>query len=203
LLYAYNAPIWLLIFFGRDLLTLLTSSSIAAEAFPILWVLALGFLLNASAALAYTACIATGNTGTPIRVNSVAVVAYVPALLLLTLTWGAIGAAIAWLLLNLYYQVALLPSVHKNIVKVSTRAWLATSVLPFVGTAALVFGGIRLLVLLAGWDDPRIGLLSGLVGLAVYAVVGFGFLRSSLRAEIARSMSELGLTLGVGMGRRS
>lgn len=203
LLYAYNAPIWLLVFFGGDVLTLLTSSSIAGQAFPILWVLALGFLLNAAVALGYTACIATGNTGLPIRVYLPAAIGYVPMLVLLTLSWGAVGAATAWLLLNVYSLIALLPSVHKNIVKVSTRAWLASSALPFVGIGALGFGGIRLFVLFAGWDDPRISLLSGLVGIVVYAVAGFGFLRSSLRAEIARSVNELGLLVGVGRGRRS
>ena len=202
LLYAYNAPIWLLVFFGRDLLTLLTSSSIAAHAYPILWVLAIGFLLNASVALAYTACIATGNTELPIRVNLVAAIGYVPALVILTLSSGAVGAATAWLLLNLYYQVALLPSVHKNIVKVSTPAWLATSVLPFVGTGVLVFGVIRLLLLLTGVDDPWLGLVAGGLGVAAYAFAGFRFLRGSVKAEIVKSVNDVRLTFGVSLGRR-
>jgi O-antigen/teichoic acid export membrane protein len=202
LLYVYNAAIWLLVFFGRDLLTLLTSASIAAQAFPILWVLALGFLLNASVALAYTACVATGNTGLPIRVNLVAMICYVPTLLVLTLNWGAVGAATTWLLLNLYYQVTLLPTVHKNVVRVSTRAWLASSVLPFVGTAVLVFGGIRVLLLATGVNEPVLGLLAGGVGVAAYAIVGFAFLRGSLKAEIASSVNDVRLTFGVSLGRR-
>jgi putative sugar O-methyltransferase len=190
LMYAFNLPIWLLVFFGRDLLLLITSDLTAERTAPILSILAVGFLLNAAASLAYTATVATGNVSLPIRFNLIAVAGYVPTLAVATLTLGPVGAALAWLLLNTYYLAAMVPVVHRDIVRTSTRTWLTRNLLPFVGGGLICFG--------TAWGMASVfgkgGVLTAgaaVLGATVYLVVGFYRLHPAVRDEIEVSLRRL------------
>lgn len=189
LMYAFNLPIWLLAFFGRDVLALITSQPTVDRTAPVLSILAVGFLFNSAASLAYTAAVATGNTSLPIRNNLIAVAGYVPILVLATLRLGAIGAALAWLLLNVYYLATLVPIVHRDIVRTSTTRWLTKNFLPFVGTGILVFGAGRVLSDLAGGGGLE-ALVVTVVGVVGYSIVGFTLLSASVRNEAVNSVRQ-------------
>jgi len=192
LMYAYNLPIWLLAIFGHDILKVLTSAATADRTAPLLTVLALGFVCNGAATLAYTASIATGNTAIPIRVNVLAVVVYLPVLTVLTLRLGGLGAAVTWLLLNLYYLPALLPPVHR-LMGVPRLPWIASSFLPFVGAGFACFGGGRLLLMLLGSDSGGATVLAA--GLSMVAYVGIGLVAAGtpVRQQIFRSIADVRL----------
>jgi O-antigen/teichoic acid export membrane protein len=202
LMYAYNLPIWLLVFFGSDILALVTSQDTADRTAPILSILAIGFLLNASASLAYTAAVATGNTSLPIRNNLIAVVGYVPALVVLTVRLGAVGAAIAWLLLNAYYLPTLVRIVHRDIVRTPMMKWLSKNFWPFLGTGVLSFGAGRILFGLAGG-----GHLAALIFVALsaccYAILGFVMLSASMKTDLFNSVRTARLAwTGMTSGRK-
>ncbi len=202
LMYAYNLPAWLLVFFGHDVLALLSSRSAADHAAPILAILALGFLFNAAAAVAYSASVATGNTRIPILVNTVAVVIYLPLLLGLTLGWGSIGAAVAWLFLNVYYLPTLIPLVHRRIIGIGTARWLARSFLPFVVLGLVCFGSVKIMLALSGLTSVGAVMAAGIFAVVVYVAVGFRFLQASLRAEIMRSASDVRQSWSPGVSGR-
>jgi O-antigen/teichoic acid export membrane protein len=202
LMYAYNLPIWLLAVFGHDILKALTSAATADRTAPLLAVLALGFVCNGAATLAYTAAIATGNTSIPIRVNILALVFYLPVLTVLTMRLGGLGAAITWLLLNLYYLPALLPPVHR-LLGVRTLHWITGSFLPFVGAGFLCFGAGRLLLLLLGYDSGGATVLVSGLGVLAYLGVGLIAVGTDVRQLILRSLDEARLALSTGLARRT
>ncbi len=194
-MYVYNLPIWVLVFFGHEILSAITSRSAADHAAPILAFLAIGFLFNAATALSYTASIASGNTWLPIRVNLVAVAGYLPLLVVLTLRWGGAGAAAAWLVLNLYYLPTLLRSVHRKVLHIESLSWLGRNFLPFVGAGLLVFAGAKGIVLVVGFDD-HLALAIGLAGCLAYAVLGYVLLGVPLRRQIGESVTAARLGRG-------
>jgi len=188
-MYVYNLPIWLFVFFGHDLLSAITSRSTADHAAPILAVLAIGFLFNAATALSYTVSTASGNTWLPIRVNVAAVVGYVPLLIFLTVRWGGVGAAVAWLALNLYYLPTMLREVHRRILGIDSLKWMRWNFLPFVGAGILVFGAGKVIVLVLGVGNP-VALVVAIAGCLAYVVLGYGLLGVPLRRQIAQSVTD-------------
>lgn len=202
LIYAYNLPIWLLVFFGRDVLALVASVQTADRTAPILSILAVGFLFNAAASLAYTVAIAAGNTSLPLRNNLVAVAGYVPLLLVATVRFGAIGAALAWLALNVYYLRTLVRVVHRDIVRTPTLRWLAGNFLPFLGIGILVFGAGRLFSGLTGGGDVS-ALMFASVSACCYAILGFMVLDASMKTEVLHSVGSARLAwTGITSGRK-
>lgn len=186
-MYVYNLAVWLLVFFGYDVLVLVSTRSAADHSWLILALLAIGFLFNAATALSYTASTAAGNTALPIRVNIVGVAGYLPLLYALTIRWGGVGAAAAWLVLNLYYLPTLLRLVHRRILSLATDRWIARSLLPFMVAGVLVFGAAKALAVTVGATGYG-ALMLALLGCAVYAALGFALLGIELRGQIAESL---------------
>ena len=135
LIYVITLPTCIFIFFGYEVLQVWTTTDAAEHAAVVLQLFSLGFLFNASVSIAYTLAVATGHTRLPLRVNLVALVVYVPGLVLATWRWGIVGSAAAWVFLNAYFLIALLPLVETRIVKSSVVRWAMVNFLPFV------FGG--------------------------------------------------------------
>lgn len=188
LVYVYALPISLLVFFGYDILRLWTTAEVAQSAAPILRILALGFLLNASVSLAYTLAIATGNTGIPLAVNFVSLLFYIPGLYLAIASHGALGAAFAWVVLNVSYLFSLLPLVQSRVVRQSVRAWVGRYLMPFVLCGAGAFGIGRVVMLTAGWQQSYAPWLVCTVAILLYCTVGFHFLDPTLRSDIRSAL---------------
>lgn len=93
-----------LILYGENLLVLWTGDdALGRNVAPLLALLALGTLLNGMMHIPYMLQLAHGWSGFAARVNIVAVVLLVPAILWVTPRYGAIGAAWVWVLLNAGY----------------------------------------------------------------------------------------------------
>ena len=90
-----------LVLFGDRLLWLWTTDgALVLHVAPLLAVLAIGTLLNALIWVPYQMQLAHGWTLPTIRINTVAVLILVPALFWLVPTYGAMGAAWIWVVLN-------------------------------------------------------------------------------------------------------
>lgn len=90
--------------FSDELLRLWVHDSVVAQAVaPLLSILALGNLLNSIWWMPYQAQLAHGWTSLSVRSNTIGVLIVIPAILLLTPNFGAIGAAWVWVGLNMGY----------------------------------------------------------------------------------------------------
>ncbi|MBI2930936.1 MAG: oligosaccharide flippase family protein [Planctomycetes bacterium] len=132
-------PALALVFFGHDLLRVWISVETADRAAGSLRLLTIGFLLNAMMTLPYTVAIAAGRPRVPNIVNLIILPIYVPALYVATQRWGPIGAASAWVGLNAYYVLSLLPAVHARMLQRGVTGWALVKAGPFalLATAAM------------------------------------------------------------------
>jgi O-antigen/teichoic acid export membrane protein len=185
LIYIITLPACIFIFFGYDLLQAWTTTEAAQHSFLVLGLFGVGFLLNASVSIAYTLSVASGHTSLPLRVNLVAVVAYVPGLYLATVRWGIVGAAAAWVFLNLYFLLTLVPLVETRIARASVTRWVAANFLPFVLRGGVTFA---VAAVVAHRLVPGTGALVPLIVCAlaalVYAFWGLSAVTPSLQADV-------------------
>jgi O-antigen/teichoic acid export membrane protein len=111
-------------FFSERLVRLWTGdAALATEIAPVLSVLALGNLLNGLMYIPYIAQLAHGWTSLAMKINLVAVVIIIPALLLVVPVYGAFGAAVIWASLNAGYVLIGVRFMHHRILSGHMLAW--------------------------------------------------------------------------------
>lgn len=182
-------PAIILMLFPADVLMLWSGNpQLAAAASRLTGLLAAGYLLNALMVLPYFAMLAYGWTRLALVSNFVAVMLLVPAILILVPRFGMEVAAIVWVFLNLGYVVIQAPLMHRNILKGELRSWYARDIgLPFFVAFAVGYG---LMLLRAGHEIPRVGLLFTLAGSYVAILFAmlptFPILKSALAVAGAR-----------------
>ena len=184
LVFLCAGPVALLMFFGYPILRIWTSAEMAGAAAPILTLLAPGFLLGVSVAVASTLAPASGHTGFVIRRNVVGLGLYLPLLYIGITRWGAIGAAAVWLVINVSFLFTLLPSVQQRIVGQSMRGWLERNLLPFVATGAISFGTARGVLAVTGWQSDIAVALVCAVAALIYGLWGLRLIYPDLRGTI-------------------
>jgi O-antigen/teichoic acid export membrane protein len=182
LVYVIALPAFILIFFSYQILNVWAGEEIAAGGSLAMSLLALGFLLNASMSTNYTLSIASGHTRIAVLVNVGAFLIYIPTLFYLVTAYGITGAALGWVILNLYYLMVFVPFTQRRILGSTAVAWLRHILLPFGLLGIFVFG-------IGWWFQQRFtfewGWLADCIGcMLIYTVVGFFFLAPSLRQQI-------------------
>jgi O-antigen/teichoic acid export membrane protein len=183
-IYLSAGPNVALMFFGYPILLLWTSEEVAAQTAPILALLAPGFLLGMSVAIASTLATTSGHTGFVVRRNLVALALYLPLLYVAIPRWGGIGAAAVWVIINASFFFTLLPLVQRQIIGESTRSWLERNLLPFVVISVLTFGTARAVVAIAGWHSSIAAVIACAVAAGIYGLWGLHFLPPDLRNQL-------------------
>jgi O-antigen/teichoic acid export membrane protein len=116
-------------FFSKEILLLWTHSPETAEnSFRILSVLIIGTGLNGLLNMPAALQLAYGWTSLGVYANTVAVIVLVPLLIVMTLHFGAIGAAFAWFLLNFGYFLFTVYLLHRKILKGHLMQWYVEDV---------------------------------------------------------------------------
>ncbi len=133
-----------LIAFGDLILTWWVSPEAAASASKPAAVLAAGFWCGAAIANVYNVAVAHGRPGIFLRTNLILIVPYALSMYLAIETFGILGAAGVWLLLNVGYALILVPRIHKEVLNVSTRDWITRTILPSLLIGIAAFGIPRL-----------------------------------------------------------
>jgi O-antigen/teichoic acid export membrane protein len=128
------------IFFGNFLLAVWVNPNIATLAHIPLGLLAVGFWASAAVACAYQVSIATGFTRIALRVSSISAPLYFFLLYALVIEFGVNGAAIAWVLLNIFYVVSIVPVVHSQILKLDMGESLVKIIFSLILMSILTFG---------------------------------------------------------------
>ncbi len=135
--------------FSERVLHLWTGNAVISQrAAPLVIVLSLGTLLNALMVIPYQLQVAHGWTSLAIRVNIVAVALLVPAILWAVPSYGAIGAARIWVILNTGYLIFDIPLMHRRLLPAEKWRWYAQDVAAPIAAAVVA-------VLLCRWLMPR------------------------------------------------
>jgi O-antigen/teichoic acid export membrane protein len=126
-----------MILFAETFLRLWTQDSdLAARTAPLLSLLMLGNLLNGLMWIPYQTQLAHGWTSLTVKVNIVAVLVIVPAILWVTPRYGAEGAAWVWASLNLGYLLIAVQFMYRRILTAEKWRWYTQDVLAPLGAAA-------------------------------------------------------------------
>jgi O-antigen/teichoic acid export membrane protein len=115
--------------FAQDFLFLWThDAAIAANSGPLLNLLALGTAVNCLMSLPATLQFAYGWTRLVFHTNVVAMAVLTPMIYLMSVKYGALGAAWVWLVLNLGYVVFMLRIMHRRLLPGELRSWFVVDV---------------------------------------------------------------------------
>lgn len=138
---------FVIVLFSSQLLQIWIRNPVVTEnAHQVASLLAIGTALNAIMILPYCLQLSYGWTRLAFFQNLFAVILFVPLLLRLTSTYGAPGAATAWIAVNCGYVLVTVPLMHRRLLKGELRHWYVVDVgLPFLG-ALVVAGFARILV---------------------------------------------------------
>ena len=132
--------------FSYEVLLLWTQSTVTAEkTHLIVSILICGTALNGLMNPPYALQLAFGWTKLSVLTNLVAVIILVPLIIFLTLSYGPIGAAIAWLLLNFGYVIIEIPIMHRKILRKEMWRWYWSDVTVPIMAGLLLAGAGRLL----------------------------------------------------------
>ena len=128
-----------LVFFSSEISLLWTKNAeIANQIAPLISILACGALIHGSMTLPYQIQLAYGWTMLNVKVNSIAIVIFIPLLLLLVSIYGVHGAAIAWLILNFFSLIVITTLMHKRILPLEKIRWFLYDLSLPIAMAALV-----------------------------------------------------------------
>jgi O-antigen/teichoic acid export membrane protein len=135
-----------IILYPEVLLRLWTQDpELAARAAPLLSLLMLGNLLNGLMWVPYQAQLAHGWTSLSVRINIVAVLVIVPAILWATPRYGAEGAAWIWVSLNTGYVLLGVHFMYRKILRTEKWRWYLRDVLAPLSGALIAVLSVNLL----------------------------------------------------------
>jgi len=135
-----SAAVILILFSERILLLWTADPELTRQVAPIMSVLALGTFLNCLMWIPYQLQLAHGWTSLSIRINTVAVLLLVPAILWVVPVYGAIGAAWIWVTLNTGYCLIGVHFMYRRILSTEKWAWYRTDILiPIAGATAVAW----------------------------------------------------------------
>ena len=133
--------------FSREVLLLWTRDVAMAEnSYRILSLLILGTAVSGVATIPYAVQLAYGWTRMVILMNIVAIIVLAPAVLLLALRYGAVGAAFGWVAYNTAGVLIVPWLMHRRVLRGEWARWFLQDVVPPIGAAAIVAAGARFLV---------------------------------------------------------
>ena len=124
-----SATVMLMVFADRVLLLWTADPSLIEQVAPVMKVLALGTFLNGLMWIPYQMQLAHGWTSLSIRINTVAVVFLIPAILWSVPIYGAMGAAYVWVVLNSGYCVIGVHFMYRRLLTPEKWTWYRSDIL--------------------------------------------------------------------------
>jgi O-antigen/teichoic acid export membrane protein len=166
-------------------------SDLADRVAPLLTLLVAGMVANGLLNMPYSLQMAAGWTSLLLRTNVVMACVFVPAVILMTARFGAMGAALTWVAVNLVYLVTVVNLMHVRLLREERRRWYLEDVGgPLLGALAAV-AAVRFC---APWPTTRaaagvsvaVGCLAAVLGAAAAApIVRHRLLTTTRRARHA------------------
>ena len=125
--------------FAEELVRVWTGDAgIAARVAPVISLLAIGSALHGAMYLPYALQLAYGLTRLPLTINAILMVVQVPLMVYFALNYGALGGAMAWLVLHVLYLLLGTWMTHRRLLKWIGFKWLLQDVgLPLLVAAVV------------------------------------------------------------------
>lgn len=118
-----------LVVFAKDLVFVWTDNlSIASSVAPVIALLAIGSALHGVMYFPYALQLAYGMTSLSLTINAILMILLVPLIVFFALTYGALGGAMAWLVLHLLYLLLGTWLTHRTLLKGLGAGWLLQDV---------------------------------------------------------------------------
>jgi O-antigen/teichoic acid export membrane protein len=115
----------LLAVFAKDLVRIWVGNpGLASSVAPVIALLAIGSALHGVMYLPYALQLAYGMTRLPLTISIILIIAYVPLIIFLALSYGVLGGAWAWLLLHVLYLLLGTWLTHRHLLKGIGCRWL-------------------------------------------------------------------------------
>jgi O-antigen/teichoic acid export membrane protein len=158
--------------FSPEIMLLWTGSpEIATNTASIVSILVGGTALNGLMNLPYALQLSHGWTRIGLAINAMFILTIVPAIVFMTMNYGAAGAASVWLGLNGIYMAIGVPLTHRRLLKGEAFRWFAKDVgIPLAGS--LTIAGIARLIFPVFESPSRF--ISASLLLLVFAFTAFG-----------------------------
>lgn len=155
---------FLIFFFSRELLGLWTSDlELVSQSYYLVSVLIIGNALNGIMHMPYALQLAHGWTRLALYQNLAAVGILTPALIYGISRWGAMGAAVVWLILNSAYLLITVQIMHRRLLKTEKWRWYFQSVAVPMAIAFVVTGFGRLLISRIGYSITELSMYLSIV----------------------------------------
>ncbi len=179
--------------FSEDLLYLWTrNQELARSAALVVSLFLMGTTLNGVMHFPYALQLAYGETRLPLKINIILIIVMVPMTIVLAMTYGAVGGAGSWALLNLIYLFVGTWLTHRTLLKGIGVQWLLGDVmLPLLIAAAA--GGLGALIHVYQFPlyvDLLIGTALACISF-IFTVLISPKLRVIMRAILASGLTEL------------
>lgn len=175
------------VFFSFELLLLWTRNPVIAErAYLLVSLLAIGTAFNGLMHIPYALQLAHGWTRLAYTANVIGVLLLVPLLFVLVTRYGAVGAAVVWVLLNTGYILFSIPAMHRRLLKGEMGHWYKLDIgRPLIGALPIVV----LARVLYPLDLSSFGSLVYLAGVGLAALMGAALATPSVRALLVQSIA--------------
>jgi O-antigen/teichoic acid export membrane protein len=129
-------------FFSFEILLLWSQNPLIAEKTHLLVsIMICGTALNGLMNLPYALQLAFGWTRIGLHIITFLLIIFIPTIVVLTKFLGPIGAAIAWLALNIIYMAIGVPLTHRRLLKGEAKKWCYNILFPVAGILATVLTG--------------------------------------------------------------
>lgn len=127
--------------FAEDLVRIWTGNpAIASSVAPVISLLAVGSALHGVMHFPYALQLAYGVTRLPLTINAILMCILVPLIVFLSLTYGAMGGAMAWLVLHVSYLLLGTWLTHRRLLKGIGVRWLLQDV--GIALSLSIFAGL-------------------------------------------------------------
>lgn len=135
-------PLALMLFFFAEqaLYVYSGNTELAYNVAPILSVLAIAKMFNASMTTPYALQLAHGWVSLSIYLNIASFILLIPLIYLLVINYGSIGASYAWLIISLLYVLIAAPLMHRKLMPGEALSWLLNClVIPCLTIGAILY----------------------------------------------------------------
>lgn len=154
----------LLVFYSEDVMQVWTGNADTARIVaPVISLLAIGAALHGIMHLPYALQLANGMTTIPLKINLILMFFSIPVIIFLASSYGAVGGALAWAMVEILYLLLGTWLTHRHILTGLASKWLYQDVgIPL---------GLSLVIMALGWEVVHRLELS----LNVRLLLGIGF----------------------------